>query len=52
VRLKPTAATELYDLATDPSEQTNVAAAHPDIIRQAERIFVSGRVDSALFPLK
>jgi arylsulfatase A-like enzyme len=28
------AAPELYDLATDPGERTNLAARHPDILRQ------------------
>ncbi len=51
VRLKPTNATELYNLATDPAEQTNVAAANPSIVRRAEEIFTTGRTESELFPL-
>ena len=52
VRLKPNRQTELYDLTTDPSEQADVAVAHPDVIQRAEKIFVTGRVESKLFPLK
>jgi len=51
VRLKNAKATELYDLAADSSEQTNVAAAHPDRVARAETIFRTGRTESALFPL-
>lgn len=32
VRTKPTAAWELYDLATDPSESKDLAAAKPDVL--------------------
>jgi arylsulfatase A-like enzyme len=51
VRLKPTDATALYNLATDPSEQTDIAAANPQIVRWAEEIFTTGRTESELFPL-
>jgi arylsulfatase A-like enzyme len=51
VRLKPASATELYDLANDPSEKTDVAGAHAAIVRRAEQIFSKGRVESELFPL-
>lgn len=51
VRLKNAPATELFDLSVDPGERTNVAAAHPEIVARAEQIFVSGRTESALFPL-
>ena len=52
VRLKTAGATELFDLSTDPSEKVNVAAAHPEIAKRAEDIFLNGRTESALFPLK
>ena len=52
VRLKPGRSTELYDLATDPSEKTDVASSHPELVKKAENIFLSGRTDSSLFPLK
>lgn len=52
IRLKPNKPTELYDLATDPSEKSDVASAHPELVKKAENIFLTGRTDSALFPLK
>lgn len=52
VRLKKAGTTELFDLSTDPSEKVNVAAAHPEIAKRAEDIFLNGRTESALFPLK
>ena len=52
VRLKPDQSVELYDLGADPTEQTNVAAAHPDLVKKVTGIFSSGRTESALFPLK
>ena len=51
VRLKGSPATELYDLAADPSERTNVAAGHRDFVARAEETFRTGRSESALFPL-
>jgi arylsulfatase len=52
VRLRQATATELYDLAADPGERTNVASAHPDVVARIEEIFRAGRTESALFPLK
>lgn len=52
VRLKPAQAIELYDLAADPAERTDVAAAHPAMVKRAHEIFQTGRTESALFPLK
>ena len=51
VRLKPSSATELYNLAADPSEKSDVAAANPSIVRWAQEIFTTARTESALFPL-
>lgn len=51
VRLKPSQPVELYDLATDPAERTNVSAAHPDLVARVTEIFRTGRTESALFPL-
>ena len=42
---------ELYDLATDPGEQKNLAAEKPDVLARAEKLFVTSRVDSKDFPL-
>jgi arylsulfatase len=43
--------TELYNLATDPSEQENVAAAHPDIVGQLEKVAAEQHTPSKLFPI-
>ena len=34
----PGAAIELYDLARDPNETTNVAPDHPDIVRRIDQV--------------
>jgi arylsulfatase A-like enzyme len=47
---KPDAPLELYDLSTDPSETTDVAAEHPDIVAEMERILEEAHEPSALFP--
>jgi arylsulfatase A-like enzyme len=43
---------ELYDLATDPGEQKNIASEHPDIAKQIAAIMISARTDSKEFPVK
>ena len=49
VRLKKDAPLELYDLATDPAEQRDVAAAHPQVVAQDRGVSEEPRVpDSAL----
>jgi len=45
------ATTELYDLATDPTEQTNVAAQHPDIVATLEKLMREQHTPSKEFPL-
>jgi arylsulfatase A len=52
VRLKKDAPLELYDLATDPYEQKDVAAAHPDVIARLEKFFAFARTDSERWPVK
>ncbi|MFN9742383.1 MAG: arylsulfatase [Acidobacteriota bacterium] len=42
---------ELYDLAHDPAEQHDVAAAHPALVRKIEKIMAANHEPSALFPL-
>ena len=42
---------ELYDLASDPSETTNLAASRPDLVAEAETILADARTESVLFPL-
>jgi len=51
IRNAATGALELYDLAKDIGEKTDVAAAHPDIVSRLEAIMRTARTDSALFPL-
>jgi arylsulfatase A-like enzyme len=42
--------TELYNLATDPSEKENVAAAHPEIVAKLQTIMDEQHIPSAQFP--
>jgi arylsulfatase A-like enzyme len=42
---------EIYNLATDPSEKTDLAASMPDLKAQFLDIAKNGRVESELFPL-
>lgn len=43
--------TELYDLAADPNETADVAAAHPDVLAKLEAILAEQHEPSELFPL-
>ncbi len=43
---------ELYDLSNDPNETTDVATAHPEIVKQIAAIMAKEHVPSKLFPLK
>jgi arylsulfatase A len=52
VRLKKDAPLELYDLATDPSEQRDVAAANPEVVAKITTFLASARTDSARWPIK
>jgi arylsulfatase A len=42
---------ELYNLKTDPGEQNDVAAKHPEIVAKMRKIMESGRKPSQLFPI-
>lgn len=42
---------ELYDLATDPTERTNVAARHPDVVKRIEVILKTAYVPNKDWPL-
>ena len=42
---------ELYDLAADLAESTDVANDHPQVVAEIERIMRDGRTESELFPL-
>ncbi|HET6406833.1 MAG TPA: arylsulfatase [Chthoniobacteraceae bacterium] len=44
--------TELYNLATDPAEKTDVAAQHPDIVEALTKIATEEHVKSDLFPIR
>lgn len=43
---------ELYNLKTDRDETRNVAAHHPDLVRKAEKLLKTARVDSPDWPIK
>ena len=43
---------QLFNLESDPSEKNDVAAAHPDEVRQIEKIMSENHTPSKLFPLK
>lgn len=42
---------ELYDLHNDPAESQNIAADHPQIVRDIEEVFAREHVPSLEFPL-
>lgn len=46
----PNAQIQLYDLTNDPQENNNLAAAQPDIVKQAERIMQREHVEHKDFP--
>lgn len=48
---KPDLRIELYDLAADPAEATDVADKHPDVIAKMEKIMREQHVNSADFPI-
>lgn len=43
---------ELYDLANDPGETTDVAQRHPDVVRQLEALLQQQHTRSELFPIR
>jgi arylsulfatase A len=45
-------AVELYNMATDPFEQTDVAVHHPDIVKQMEKIMQAQHTKSELWPIR
>ncbi len=44
VSTKENAPLELYDINTDPQEKNNIAAQHPDVTKQLEKIFQKAHV--------
>lgn len=43
---KPDSPLELYDLSKDPSETTNVAAGHPEVVSELDRLIKGARTES------
>ena len=52
IKSKSNGTTELYNLETDPSESTNLAANHPEILGQFLPLFQSLRTPSADWPVE
>ncbi|MBN1420474.1 MAG: arylsulfatase [Planctomycetes bacterium] len=52
VRLGTARPIELYDLAADIGERTNVAKEHPDVVARIEAILRAARTDSPDFPIR
>ena len=52
VRLAKDKPLELYDLATDLKETTDVAAKHPDVVAKIEKYLATARTDSPKWPVK
>lgn len=51
VTKNPNARIELYDLAEDQGEMNDIAAKHPEIVKEMESLFGKARTDSNRFPL-
>ena len=43
---------ELYDLANDRAEKTNIAAQHADIVKKMESFLASARTESTYWPTR
>ena len=52
VRNRPGGPIELYDLRTDISEATDIAAANPDLVAQADSLMRSAHVDDPNWPMQ
>ena len=52
VRLAKDQPLELYNLADDPTEFTNVSAKHPDVVARIETYLKTARTDSPNWPVK
>jgi len=51
VSRNPQAPMELYNLRTDQQESRNIAAEHPEVISQMEKILQNARTESSIFRL-
>ncbi len=51
VRLRPDAATEVYDLALDPGESIDLHGAHPRLLQRIEELFKTARTDNPDWPI-
>ncbi len=52
VRNGPHAKVELYDLAHDQGETTDVASQHPDLITKATELLITARTEDSNWPLR
>jgi len=52
IRLKKDAPLELYNLAADPAETTDVATVRPDVVKQMEGYLATARTESEQWPVK
>jgi arylsulfatase A len=52
VRNGPTKAIEIYDLAKDPGERTDLAKQRPELVAKAESIFAASRTEHPDWPLR
>jgi arylsulfatase A-like enzyme len=52
VHTSPSSPIQLYDLRTDPSEQNNLAAEHPDIVAKIADYLKTARTPSQHWPLR
>ena len=52
VRLGKNTPLELYNLAADPAETTDVAAIRPDVVRQLEAYLATARTESPNWPVR
>jgi arylsulfatase A-like enzyme len=52
IRTAPGRALELYDVANDPGEKTNVAAGNPAVVEKIEAYLKTARTESKEFPIR
>ncbi len=52
VRIRANSPIELYNLKTDPGEQTNLSEQYPELTQKAAAIISTARTDSIEFPIK